>query len=70
MILSSIYGSYLNEKRKGRNVKLSMGVHRNVYASNSLIDVLFIAYEGTWGLIDHCKRVPHLKRMVCNSHAT
>jgi hypothetical protein len=70
MILRLIYGSCLNEKRKGRNVKLSMGVHRNVYASSSLMDVLSIAYEGVWGLIADCKRVPHLKRVVCNPHAT
>uniref|UniRef100_A0A2N9GAK8 Integrase catalytic domain-containing protein n=1 Tax=Fagus sylvatica TaxID=28930 RepID=A0A2N9GAK8_FAGSY len=46
MTLRSIYGSCLNEKRKGRNVKLSMGVHRNVCASSSLMDVLSIVYEG------------------------
>jgi hypothetical protein len=47
-----------------------MGVHRNVCASNSLMGVLFIVYEGAWDLIAHCKRVLHLKRVVCNPHAT
>ena len=46
-----------------------MVVHCNVYSSKSLMDVLFIAYEGAWGLIAHCKRVPHLKGVVCNPHA-
>jgi hypothetical protein len=69
MILKSIYGSCLNEKRKGRNVKLSMGVHRKVCVSNSLMDVLSIVCEGAWGLIAHSKRVPNLKRVVCNPHA-
>ena len=68
MILSSIYGSYLNEKRKGRNVKLSLGVHRSVCVSSSLMDVLSTVYEGAWGLITHSKRVPHLKGVVCNPH--
>ena len=70
MILRLIYESCLKGKRKGRNVKLSIGVHCNVYASNSLTDVLFITYEGAWGLIAHYKRVPHLKRVVYNPHAT
>ena len=70
MILKSICGSCLNEKRKGRNVKLSMGVHRNVCVSNSLTDVLSIVYESAWGLITHSKRVLHLKRVVCNPYVT
>ena len=69
MILKSIYGSCLNEKTKGRNVKLSMGTHRNVCVSNSLMDVLSIICEGAWGLIAHSKRVPDRKRVVCNPHA-
>ena len=58
MILKSIYGSCLNEKRKGRNVRLKLGVHRNVCVFSSQMDVLSITYEGVWGL----------KRVVCNPH--
>ena len=69
MILKLIYGSCLNKRRKGRNVKLNMGVHHNACVSNSPTDTLSIAYEGAWGLIAHNKRIPHLKRVVCSPHA-
>jgi hypothetical protein len=58
----------LERKKKGRNVKLSLGVHRNVCVSSSLMDVLSTVYEGAWGLIAHSKRVSHLNRVVCNPH--
>ena len=70
MIPKLIYGSCLNERRKGRNMKLSQGVHCNVCVYNSLMDVLSIAYEGAWGLIAYNKRVPNLKGVVCNPHVT
>jgi hypothetical protein len=70
MISKLIYGSYLNEKRKGRNVKLNLGVHRSVCESSSSMDVLSTVYKGAWGLIAHSKRVPHLKGVVCNPHVT
>jgi hypothetical protein len=69
MILKLIYGSCLNERRKGRNVKLNMGVHHNACMSNSPMDVLSIAYEGAKGMIALSKRVPHLERVVCRPHA-
>uniref|UniRef100_A0A2N9HVE6 RNA-directed DNA polymerase n=1 Tax=Fagus sylvatica TaxID=28930 RepID=A0A2N9HVE6_FAGSY len=58
MILKLIDGSCLNERRKGRNGKLSTRVHRNACVSNSPMDVSSIAYEGAWGLIAHSKSGP------------
>uniref|UniRef100_A0A2N9F7A0 Integrase catalytic domain-containing protein n=1 Tax=Fagus sylvatica TaxID=28930 RepID=A0A2N9F7A0_FAGSY len=56
MILKLIYGSCFSERRKGKNVKLNMGVHHNACVSNSPMDASSIAYEGAWGLIAHSKR--------------
>uniref|UniRef100_A0A2N9FQL4 RNase H type-1 domain-containing protein n=1 Tax=Fagus sylvatica TaxID=28930 RepID=A0A2N9FQL4_FAGSY len=52
----TIHWSCLNERRKGRNVKLNMGVHHNACVSSSPMDALSIAYKGAWGLIAHSKR--------------
>uniref|UniRef100_A0A2N9HQN2 Uncharacterized protein n=1 Tax=Fagus sylvatica TaxID=28930 RepID=A0A2N9HQN2_FAGSY len=51
MTLKLIYGSCLNERRKGRNGKLNTGVHRNACVSNSPMDASSIAYEENSGKV-------------------
>uniref|UniRef100_A0A2N9EEI1 Uncharacterized protein n=1 Tax=Fagus sylvatica TaxID=28930 RepID=A0A2N9EEI1_FAGSY len=63
MILKLIYRSCLNERRKGRDMKLNLGVHHNACVSNSPMDASSIAHEA---MSSEEVTVDHARSMVMN----